>query len=280
MPATSSERRFRFAVLAARPGPITDWADTARRVSGWGFDTLLVPDTAYTPAPFPVAAVAATAAPDLRVGSYVLAAPMHTAATIALQSHTMQQLTGDRFEVGLGAGRPDSATEAAAFGLPFGTAAERIALVEAAIDAVRRVCAPQPPRILVAGSGPRMLRSAGRLADTVALGLAPTASGADVAAAVDVVHEGAGDRFDDIELSMNLLAVGEAGEVPEWIRNRMHVTAADLASAGAWSVLPGNPAEMADELQRRRDASGISYLAVEIDQAEALAPVAATLRGR
>jgi len=272
-------RRFRFAVVAATPGTARDWAEVAERVAGWGYDTLLIPDTGRTPSPMPVAAVAAAATPGLRVGSYVLAVPLHSPVTIAREARTLHELTGGRFELGLGAGRPDAAAEAAEFGLAFGSAAERLALVEAAIEAVRRVCAPDPPRILVAGSGPRMLRTAGRLADTVALGLAPTATPAEVATAVGHVRDGAGSRFGDVELGINLMAVGN-GEVPDWIRHRMKLTAADLAAAGAVSVLPGDPARMADTLQRRRDELGLSYLAIELNQAPVLAPVVERLAGR
>src|SRR5262249_35662515 len=47
-------RRFRFAVVAATPGTARDWADVAERVTGWGYDTLLIPDTGRTPSPMPV----------------------------------------------------------------------------------------------------------------------------------------------------------------------------------------------------------------------------------
>jgi len=124
-----------------------------------------------------------------------------------------------------------------------------------------------------------MLRMAGRLADTVALGLAPVATPAEVATAAGHVRDGAGSRFDDVELSINLMAVGN-GEVPDWIRHRMKLTAADLAAAGAVSVLPGDSTRMADTLQRRRDELGLSYLAIELNQAPVLAPVVERLAGR
>ena len=120
---------------------------------------------------------------------------------------------------------------------------------------------------------------AGRLADTVALGLPPAATPTEAAAAVDHVRDGAGARFDDVELSINLMAVG-TGEVPDWIRHRLKLTASDLAGAGAVSVLPGDPARMADTLQRRRDELGLSYLAIELNQAPVLAPVVERLAGR
>ncbi len=51
--------------------------------------------------------------------------------------------------------------------MPYGSPRERIAQVEATVAAVRTAASEVP--VLIAGSGPRMLRIGGRLADTVAL---------------------------------------------------------------------------------------------------------------
>ena len=46
------------------------------------------------------------------------------------------------------------------------------------------------------------------------------------------------------------------------------------------ALLGGTPRQMADELQRRRDALGVSYFAVSEAFAEPFAPVAELLVGR
>ncbi|MEA3184569.1 MAG: hypothetical protein QOJ74_1046, partial [Ilumatobacteraceae bacterium] len=45
-------------------------------------------------------------------------------------------------------------------------------------------------------------------------------------------------------------------------------------------ALVGSPAELVDDLQRRRERWGISYVIVGADDVEPLAPVVAQLAGR
>jgi alkanesulfonate monooxygenase SsuD/methylene tetrahydromethanopterin reductase-like flavin-dependent oxidoreductase (luciferase family) len=124
-----------------------------------------------------------------------------------------------------------------------------------------------------------MLALAAREADIVALGVAPTASEAEVAEKVGVVREAAGssDRFEQLELNINLMAVGH--QVPRFIATQMRLSADDLARAGAVSALVGTPDEMCDTLQRRRDQLGISYILVADELMEVLAPVVERLAG-
>ncbi len=67
-----TERAFRFGMTTAMADSGTAWTAAARRAEELGFDTLLVPDTMRTRAPFPAVAAAAASAPTLRVGTYVL----------------------------------------------------------------------------------------------------------------------------------------------------------------------------------------------------------------
>src|SRR5205814_4173293 len=66
---------------------------------------------------------------------------------------------------------------------------------------------PHPP-ILVAASGRQMLGLAAREADIIALGLPPTANEAAVQEKIDVIKQTAGARFEQLELNLNLMAVG------------------------------------------------------------------------
>src|SRR5690348_2021823 len=171
----SSGRRFRFGAVAGFSRNGQEWAATARRVEQLGFSTLLCPDVTGTFAPFQALSAAAAATSTLRVGSYVLAAPLRTPGAVAWETASLDALSGGRFELGLGAGRPAAARDAARLGLPFGAPAERIAQLEATIaavrarfagsdpaaqyDSARAVQQPGPP-ILLAATGPRMLRLA------------------------------------------------------------------------------------------------------------------------
>jgi alkanesulfonate monooxygenase SsuD/methylene tetrahydromethanopterin reductase-like flavin-dependent oxidoreductase (luciferase family) len=160
--------------------------------------------------------------------------------------------------------------------MPFGSPGQRIRQVVDTIAAVREKS--PDTRILVAGSGPKILRAAGQLADTVAVGLRPQADESALAAAVEHVREGAGDRFDDVEISLNLFAV--AGQVPAFALTAMGVDLDRLRAAGSVSLLDGTVEEMVAELERRRERYGLSFLATNLDAAESLAPVVERLTGR
>ncbi|WP_026467108.1 hypothetical protein [Amycolatopsis alba] len=74
------------------------------------------------------------------------------------------------------------------------------------------------------------------------------------------MRSSAGDRFGDIELGLNLLAIG--AEPTPWMRQALGVDAPDLAAAGAVTVLPGDPAEAADVLRSRRETLSLSYVKI------------------
>jgi alkanesulfonate monooxygenase SsuD/methylene tetrahydromethanopterin reductase-like flavin-dependent oxidoreductase (luciferase family) len=262
---------FRFGLVAATAQSGAAWTGLARRAEDLGFDTFLVPDTAHTLSPLPAVAAAAAATSRLRVGTFVLAAGVRTPGVMAWETAALAKLTDGRFELGLGAGRPDAAADVATFGLPALTVGERIAAVKETVSLVRK---DGGTRILLAASGPKMLALAGEFADTVALGIAPIGTEDDLAAAAAKVR--ASGR--DVELSANLLAIGT--ETPEWLRQQIGTDVATLAANGSAAVLTGTPAEMADTLQRRRDAYGVSYVTVNPGCLDQHAPVIELLAGR
>jgi alkanesulfonate monooxygenase SsuD/methylene tetrahydromethanopterin reductase-like flavin-dependent oxidoreductase (luciferase family) len=141
----------------------------------------------------------------------------------------------------------------------------------------RPVQQPGPP-VLIAGGGPRLLSLAAREADIVALTISPTDPVAAVEDKVARLREAAGERFERLELNLNVMAVGE--HVPSFVRMRMGFTAEGLAGMGAFPVLPGSVEDMCDRLQRWRDAVGISYVMVGDELMEDLAPVVERLAGR
>jgi alkanesulfonate monooxygenase SsuD/methylene tetrahydromethanopterin reductase-like flavin-dependent oxidoreductase (luciferase family) len=136
---------------------------------------------------------------------------------------------------------------------------------------------PRPP-ILVAGSKRRLLELAAREADIIALGIPPTEPEARVAERIAWIREAAGARFDQIELNLNLMAVGQ--QVPRYIATQMGLTAEGLARAGAVAALTGTTDDMVETLQRRRESLGISYIVVGDELMDALAPVVERLAGR
>ncbi|MGH3243772.1 MAG: LLM class flavin-dependent oxidoreductase [Spirillospora sp.] len=278
------DRRFRFAVMAAWARDGAGWTAQARRAEELGYATLLMPDTSGTAMPAAALAAAAGATATLRVGTFVLNVATRPVHMIAWEAASLAFATGDRFELGIGAGRPGGEQDAEVFGVPYGTPAERIARVEQVIDAVARppealfAGTGTPPRVLVAASRPRMLELAGRRADTVAFGVPPLTDDARLAELVDVVRGAAGERFDEVELCTQVHVVGD--DVPEALARQMGVEPGAMAASDAIARLAGTPQAMADTLARRRDELGVSYVSVSSAFMAEFAPVLELLTGR
>lgn len=298
-----TQRPFRFGVVAAFVRTGDEWAEKARRIEGLGYATLVIPDNiAHTLAPFPALAWAAAATRTLRVGAYVFANDYRNPVMLAKEAASLDLLTGGRFELGIGAGRPTATSDNAMLGIPFDAGgvrvarlAESLALIKplltgdevsatgphyAAADArispgpVQR---PRPP-LLVAGSGKRLLTLAAREADIVALGVPPTEGEVGVMEKVGWLRAAAGERFEQLEINLNLMAVG--GRMPRWIAAQFGANAGALARSDAIPVLAGTTDEMCDRLLARRERFGISYIMVSDELMEALAPVVERLAGR
>ncbi|MEU7001705.1 LLM class flavin-dependent oxidoreductase [Nonomuraea sp. NPDC046570] len=264
-------RPFRFGTVAGFAPSAQAWAGLARRAEELGYATLLVPDTLGTFAPFPALAAAATATTTLRVGTYVLSAPYRTPGAVAWEVAALRALSGGRFELGIGAGRPGSEADCARLGVDFGTPDQRIRRVAETIDAVEGV------PVLVAAAGPKLLRLAAAKADTVALGVPAQTTENELAARLDELYELAGDRFDELELALNLAAVGD--EPPAWLAAQLGGDPRKIIAQGGTGILTGTAEEMAETLTRRRDKLGISYISVNAAFIEEFAPVVRLLAG-
>ena len=122
----------------------------------------------------------ATTVPRITVGSLVLNVANRDAGTLAVMAATLQEVSGGRLLLGLGAGaRRDTpyAAEQLAFGRPVLDSELRRQCVEDAVTRLRAVWTgafggamgflrPQPaPPIIIAGSGPKMAALAGRVGD-------------------------------------------------------------------------------------------------------------------
>ncbi|HWE90409.1 MAG TPA: TIGR03621 family F420-dependent LLM class oxidoreductase [Pseudonocardiaceae bacterium] len=297
-----SDRKFRFGVVAAQTPDMASWTGLVRAIEDDGYSTVLVPDTFGTPEPFIALSAAAAVTTQLRLAPFVLAAPLRQAGTIARDTASLDRLSGGRFELGLGAGRPDAQSEADLLGVPFGSAGERIEQVAETIRSVRSMFAvaaeaaeanqgrpfsaqdylrpaqqPGPP-IMIAGQGRRMLGLAGQYADIVTLGVPATATEDELGQRVATLRELAGDRFRELELGINIFSVGD--NVPQWLVGRFGVDPSKAAGNSAVSMLTGDTNEIVDVLQRRRDRLGISYVTVSVFAMDAFTPVVERLAGR
>jgi probable F420-dependent oxidoreductase len=232
----------------------------------------------------------------------VLANDLRHPVLLAKDVASLDLLSGGRFELGLGAGRPDAAAENRMLGLAFDAGSVRVARLAESIAVLKALLAGertsrqgqhyqladaeisplglQQPRvpILIAGAGRQMLNLAAREADIIALGLPLDASKAMLGERVDWIREAAGDRFADIELNINLMAVGD--QVPRWIASRLQLSARELAERGSPAAVFGMPDDMCAQLVRRRERFALSYALVADELMEAFAPVVERLAGR
>jgi probable F420-dependent oxidoreductase len=262
----------------------------------------------------PAMAVAAEATSTLRIGCRVFCNDYRHPVVLAKEAATLDLLSGGRLELGVGAGW--LAGEYAAAGLDFDPAPVRIARlgetltllkallgegpvsfkgehyqVEGFEGAPRPVQKPHPP-IMVGGGGKRVLSLAAREADIVSfnfnnragvLGPDGVLNSTDELTAEKVawVKEAAGERFADLDLEIGayLAFVGDHGAA----------TARGMADTFGLSAeemlrhphgLFGTVDAICDELERRREATGIHYVTVFDPVIDAFAPVVARLSGR
>ncbi len=270
--ATGAARPFRFGVVAPIRTDLPTWRDQVHRIADHGYSTLLMPDVQqWQPAPGPTLAVAATLT-DLRVGTWVYASPLRTPSSLAWEAHSLSVLTEGRFEMGIGTGRPGIEDELRQLGLPVVTPGERLSQVREAVTSLRNLDGPDlRTPVVMAVRGPKARAMAVDLADTVTFPAMPGDSRADM------VRMAADFRaVRDVELALHVSVVGDA--VSPFMAPP-DTNPAELRAADSLVVLPSDPAEAIEELRRRREEIGFSYIVIGANAADAFAPVVAELAG-
>jgi alkanesulfonate monooxygenase SsuD/methylene tetrahydromethanopterin reductase-like flavin-dependent oxidoreductase (luciferase family) len=269
---------FRFAVQAT-PRDAEQWLGTARRAEELGYSSMLMPDGTQLLSPLPALAVAAGATSTLHVGTWVLASPLRPPRLSAWDAHSLSVLTGGRFELGIGTGRPEVVEQSVRLlerPAPNGT--QRLALADQIIDELRRLDGGSHTPVLIAAAGPRARALAAAKADIITIATGPLASREEVARLVAEIRQAAADRAGQIEFASPLFVVGD--EAPAWVQRFLEADMAELIARDSLQILRGTPRQMADELQRRRDTVGTSYVSANAAFAEQLAPVVELLAGR
>lgn len=260
----------------------------------------------------PALAVAAEATSTLEVGARVLCTGYHNPVVLAKEAATLQLLSEGRFQLGLGAGW--LAAEYAAMGIPFPPAPERVDRLAETLDLVRQCfaggpvdvrgryvqatgftavpVAEPPPPIMIGGGSRRVLELAGAGADIVSVNFSNASGvlGPDALASstpertkrkVEWVRNGAGDRFDDLELEIAAYFVAvDSGKGPD-ARQLAARTGLDEERLREFPhALLGSVDAICQELERRRAEYGFSYVTVSESVADDFAPVVARLSGR
>ena len=306
-------RRFRFATELHEPFPDRSWADTAKEVEQLGYSTVFFPDH-FDEGPGPIAAMAVCAAvtTTLNVGALVLDCDFRHPAVLARELATIDALSEGRLEVGLGAGwksvdyersgipmdRPGTRVSrlmehcAVLKGLwsegPFSFTGEHYEITE--LDGTPAPYRPGGPPILVGGGAPRLLGWAGATADIVGVTASIHSGEIDEAATQDAmaeridekvgwVREGAGDRFEALELNA-WLAAAKLTDDPDLVEAVAGLFGIDAASLRASPLaLVGSPDDVVEMLQERRERWGYSYHVIPGDKAHDFAPTVAALTG-
>ncbi|MFD8492372.1 LLM class flavin-dependent oxidoreductase [Amycolatopsis sp. NPDC059657] len=260
---------FRFGIVAGMARDLPTWTGLAKQAEDLGFDTFLATDPVVDADPLTLLSAAAAVTSTLKLGTFVLADPYRDRRQLAWQVKSLHDITAGRFELGLGVGHPGAGERSVALGGEFPSPAKRLARLSETIDYLREH-APGP-RLLLAGSRPKMLALAAREADTLSFAWRPQTTEADAKSIVDSFES---DR--DVELAMNLTAV--AGKPAPWLK-QYGIDVQELAGSGAVSVLPEDPDHAADTLRRWRAQWGISYITVNSGYLEQFAPIVERLVG-
>lgn len=307
-------RPFRFGVQTTTAASRAEWVELIRKIDDLGYGSVTMPDHFDDQlAPTVALMAAADASERLRIGALVWCNDYRHPVVFAKEAATLDLLSDGRLELGIGAGWMVSDYEQA--GMTHDRPGVRINRMVEAIEVLKGLfgdgpfsyegehytiadldASPKPvqkphPPFLVGGGGPRFLRLAGEHADIV--GINPNMSagaitpdiGSDATAEryeekLGWVRDGAGDRFEDIELQIRtffVVVTDDRKATAEALAAGVGLTPEQgLASPLA---LVGNPSQIAEDLRHRRERFGFSYVVVGQDQYEAFAPVVAELAG-
>lgn len=305
---------FRFGVQAAGPLDAKGWAAFARKAEDLGADVLTVADHVDRgPAPLPALMAAAAATSSLRLGTMVSCVDYMHPVFLAKETATVDLLSDGRLEVGVGAGWMASDYEQA--GLRMDRPGVRISRLEEAITVLRGLWAdgpfdfvgehycvtgldgaPKPaqrpgPPIVVGGGGRRILELAARVADIVALNVSLASGSIDAtsgptgtAAATDEklgwIRAAAGERFDAVTLHVRVhlaSVTDDARGLADAVGPTLGLTPDEALESP--HALAGSVTEIVETCLARRERWGISYLGINAESLDELAPVIDRLRG-
>ena len=308
----TSNHPFRFGVQASDAADAAEWTALARTAEALGYSTLTMPDHFGDQlAPVPALMAAAAVTTTLRVGALVWDNDYKHPVVLAKELATIDVLSGGRLEIGVGAGWMASDYEQS--GIPFDSNKVRVDRFEEGLAVIKGAMSGEPfsfsgqyytitdfigtprpvqepwPPLLIGGGGKRVLSIAAREADiigingTLAAGvIGPEAIATMTAEAVDrkieIVHAAAGPRLDDIELNIRAFMVRVTDDRQAAIQQVADFVQVDPALViESPFALVGTPAEMVDDLLRRRERWGFTYVIVGAEDVESFAPVVAEL---
>jgi probable F420-dependent oxidoreductase len=317
-----SQRAFRFAVIDESSLSREEWVQKAQRVEQLGYSTFLIRDHFiqgdfnHQLAPVPALMAAADATKNLRVGSLVFANDYRHPVVLAKEAATLDVLSAGRLELGIGAGWLQSEYEQT--GIPFDPPGIRVERMQEALHILKGVFAEEPltftgkhytithlesfpkplqkphPPLLIGAGSKRMLSIAAREADIIGILPKALANGTisedpterfaeTIAQKVAWIRQAAGERFDEIELSM---------VVTVHVTRDQHQKAKQIIQQRGWSnittrqvlempsILIGSIDQIIEKIQILREKYSFSYFVISDTCLETFAPIVTQLAGR
>ncbi|MGA1104779.1 MAG: TIGR03621 family F420-dependent LLM class oxidoreductase, partial [Pseudomonadales bacterium] len=250
---------------------------------------------------------------SIRIGCRVFCVDYRLPVVLAKEAMTIDLLSNGRLELGLGAGWLKDEYEAV--GLTMDTPGTRISRLEDVIRAVKAYCVedelavnnesvqwnefqglPKPvqtphPPIMIGGGSKRVLTLAGETADIVSFNFnnrqgvigpdgVQMSTAAETAKKLNWIKAGAGDRFDQIELEIGAyftFVTDQPDPIVSMFSQNFGLPEDEMRQHP--HALFGGVSAICDELERRREAYGISYITVGEDNMDSFAPVVDQLNG-
>jgi probable F420-dependent oxidoreductase len=316
-----AHRPFRFGIITHNTSPSKeDLVAKARKAEQLGYNIFLVPDHLGDQfAPSLALMLIASVTTTLRIGSGVFDNDFRHPALLAKEVATLDNFSGGRFELGIGAGWMRSEYEQ--IGMTFDKPSLRIGRLREALHVLKSFFteesvtfagqhyhlqgmpglpkssqSPYPP-IHLGGSGKKMLTIAAQEADIV--GIIPSmttgspaehmneardsedASAEMTLQKVAWIREAAGDRFNQLELNIIPMEIAVTEDRQQAIEKcARRLHMSERLTAEMPFLLLGSVEQISEQLLLMRETYGFSYIVVWEEYMEALGPVVARLANR
>jgi probable F420-dependent oxidoreductase len=305
-------RPFRFGAKSTKAASAKEWTDLVKRVEDLGYESFHMDDHFGSQlGVVPALMAAANASSKLLVGPHVAGVDFRNPVLFAKECATIDLLSEGRFTLGIGAGW--SKTDYAVAGIHQDDASTRIGRLAEAVTIMRGLWGKEPfsfegehyrvaqtdgmPKpvsdipVMIGGGGRKVLTLAVERADIVGInpkivGRAVNAdsmrtAGADaVDEKIQWVKEAAGDRFDQLQLQMQVFkttVTDKPAEVVEQVAGAFGLPPEVIATAPFFQI--GSEQQITENLLQIRERWGISNILFQPDGIEPMGPVVAKLAG-
>jgi probable F420-dependent oxidoreductase len=307
-----ARRTFRFGAKAVKAGSAKEWTDTVRQVEDLGYVSFHMDDHFGSQlAIVPALMAAASATSTLLIGPHVAGVDFRNPVLFAKECATIDLLSEGRLTLGIGAGWSEK--DYAIAGIHQDDALTRIGRLREAVQVLKGLwgdgpfsfdgehyrvaevdAVPKPYSripIMIGGGGPKILALAAEEADIVGINpkivgrkinpesMATTAADA-MDEKLDVVRAAAGDRFDELELQLQVfktVVTDQPQEAAEQLAPAFGLSPEVMLGAPFFQI--GTVEQITENIQAMRERWGISYVLFQTDGIVPMAPVVERLAG-